>query len=218
MKRRKYIDGISIQEFVSYYLGTEHDCYNLKHQGLKSFNNPYVIGVSNDFALKNPDYVMRQELIVVIDDYGKPGTYINPANIHKLIEIETCKEKIKFLESIKCYNFKEIATVYQMWMKLVTDIKFLEGLYGSTYELLYLTNKTKVLKAISDFAKEEAKRTLIFTLDKTTTENEESCFSYDEFDETTNDESEEQLIYYAEDDIKVTEKVNRQKTLKYKIK
>ena len=145
MKNKKYIDTITIREFVNYYLETNHSCKNLRHQGLKSFENPYVIGVSNDYALKYPDSIMKNELIVVIDDYGNPGTYINPNNIKKLMELETCKEKIKLLTNISCHNFEEAAFLYKMWKNLTDEIKCLESLYGYNYVLFELVNKSKIL-------------------------------------------------------------------------
>lgn len=217
MKRKNKIDGIPIESFVNYYLGTEHNCSNLKHQGLKSFNNPYIIGVSNDFVLKYPDYIMRQELIVVIDDYGNPGTYINPINIQKIIELEICKEKIKLLEKINCHSFEEVSFLYQVWVQIIMDIQCLAGLYGGTYELLYLMNKTKLLKKIKKYAAEEAKRTLNFSKVKIELEPEENEFSYNEKfeNEVSNNRTIEHAIDYSTDDYQITEKRNRQKRLNY---
>ena len=153
MKKKKYIDGISIREFVNYYLETNHDCRNLRHQGLKSFNNPYVVGVSNDYALKYPDSIMKNELIVVIDDYGNPGTYLNPKNIKKLIELETNKEKLRLLSNISCHNFEEAAFLYKLWKIIADEVKCLESLYSYNYVLFDLMNKSKVVRQIKNYAK-----------------------------------------------------------------
>lgn len=219
MKRKNSIDGISIRNFVCNYLGTEHECSKLKHQGLKSFNNPYVVGVSNDFALKNPDCVIRQELLMVIDYYGNLGTYINPINIQKLIEIEIAKEKLKLLEHINCHNFEEAAYLYGICDNLIKNINYLEVLYSGTYELLYLLGKFKLLKNIKKHAKGEAKRTLIFTNMKSSISSEAQVSSY-EYD---NLEVEKEIIeedYQGnidnDENIQITEKVNRQKCLDYK--
>lgn len=218
MKRKNNIDGISIRNFVEHYLGTKHDCSKLKHQGLKSFNNPYLIGVSNDFALNNYDYVMKNELVIVIDDYGNPGTYINPCNIKKMIELETCREKLKLIENISCHNFEEVNALYPIWHELCLDVKCLEGLYGSTctYELLFILNKWKVLRNIKKIAKEEAKQTLDFTNVKSSLDTKEEVFEYEDISEEIN-KNEDNVILTIDplECYQVTEKVNRQKKLDY---
>lgn len=217
MKRKNNIDGISIQNFVRDYLGTEHNCSKLKHQGLKSFDNPYVIGVSNDFALKNFDYVVRNELIIVIDDYGNPGTYINPIIIKKLIELETYKEQLKIISSISCHSFEEATYIYEIFNKLSIDKSCLEKLYGDCYELFYILNKNKLTRNIKKKAKDEAKRTLIFTSMKNTTSNKDNTVFYDDNDDSLNEKIENSIVFAHDmfEDYHVTEKVNRQKKLNY---
>lgn len=217
MRRRNKIDGIPIDSFVDYYLGTKHSCSKLKHQGLKSFDNPYVIGVSNDFAFKYPNYIIKQELIVVIDDYGNPGTYINPINIQKIMELETCKEKIKLLEKISCHSFDEALFLYQVWTQLVINIQCLTGLYSGTYELLYMLNKKNLLRKIKKYALEEAKRTLNFSKVNKEKKIAENRRGYNEkfINEVVNKET----VEYESDDLvenyQITEKRNRQKRLNY---
>lgn len=212
MKRRNKIDGISMKDFVEYYLGTKHECTKLKHQGLKSFDNPYVIGISNDFALKNPDYIIRNELIVVIDDYGNPGTYINPDNIKKIIELEQNKEKLRILTGIDCHSFEEAALLYDVWSKINEDIIRLEKLYGGIREIFRLTGKYKMFRNIKKYAIQEARRTFIFEICSQDNYEEEKLFDYD--DSITNEDDKTDVIYYDQfEDCKVTEKVNRQRRL-----
>lgn len=213
MKRKTRIDGIQISEFIGNYLGTHHCCNKLKHQGLKSFNNPYIIGVSNDFAMKNSDCITRQEIIVVIDDYGNPGTYLNPINIMRLTELEVCKEKLKLLQKLCFHNFTEVAASYDTWIELSNKVMYLESVYGFNYNLLYYMEKTSVIRDIRKYAKMEAKK-LIYDVTLTNEVVEPTIISnYDIFDTTSLiEEDEEQESAF--ENYKIMEKVNRQKKLK----
>ena len=78
-------DSISINKYVTSYLGYQMDCNNLYHCGLRELNLDYVIGVDNNFANKNPEYVKKGFLLIVIDAKGKRGTYLNPVYIFKFV-------------------------------------------------------------------------------------------------------------------------------------
>lgn len=149
-----FLITISIKDFVNYYLGTEHDCKNLKHRGLKSFNNPYVIGISNDFAAKNPDHVRRNEILVVIDDYGNPGTYINPNLLRKIKTMEECKHLLKLLQKVRIYNLEKINKLYTEYMNIQNKILDLEKIYVDGCDLLYVLNKNNILRKIKKYVRE----------------------------------------------------------------
>lgn len=149
-----FLITISIKDFVNYYLGTEHDCKNLKHKGLKSFNNPYVIGISNDFAAKNPDHVRRNEILVVIDDYGNPGTYINPNLLRKIKTMEECKHLLKLLQKVRIYNLEKINELYTEYMNIQNKILDLEKIYVDGCDLLYVLNKNNILRKIKKYVRE----------------------------------------------------------------
>ena len=50
-------DTITLNDFVNNFLMIECDASNLYHSGLKDLKCQYVVGVSNDFANKNPETV-----------------------------------------------------------------------------------------------------------------------------------------------------------------
>ena len=183
---------ISIQDFVNYYLGTEHDCKNLKHRGLKSFNNPYVIGISNDFATKNPDYVRRNEILVVIDDYGNPGTYINPNLLRKIKTMEECKHLLKLLQKVRIYNLEKINKLYTEYMNIQNKILDLEKIYVDGCDLLYVLNKNNILRKIKKYVRESYEKRSEFNEQ---TENIEKLLN-----------NENSLITNLEELIKVKEK------------
>lgn len=152
-RNSNFLKTISISEFVSDYLGTEHDCAELKHQGLKSFKNPYVVGVSNNFAIKNPDCVMRNEILVVIDAYGNPGTYINPNLLKNIQTMEEYKYLLSLLNKIKLHSFENVHNLAYLHKTILLRIDELEKHYLNSCDLLKTLSKENLLKEMRRYAK-----------------------------------------------------------------
>lgn len=151
-----YLNTVTISDFVTYYLGTDHDCKFLKHRGLKSFDNPYVIGISNEFALKNPDCIRRNEIIVVMDAYGNPGAYINPLLLKQMEDMESYKTILKLLSDVRKNNLEQAKIIDEEYAKIIAKIEQLEKQYIDGCDLLNQLQKRSLLKEIKEYAKEAA--------------------------------------------------------------
>lgn len=123
----KINDTISIDRFVSNYLGTfDVDCRKLRHVGLKSFGNPYVVGVSNDFARKNPEYVKTGKILLVLDCRGDLGSYINPELLRKLTDTESIEDTKKILQSARISNLGELSDYFAKMSVLFKNLETIE--------------------------------------------------------------------------------------------
>lgn len=203
---------ISISEFVSCYLGTEHKCKNLKHKGLKSFNNPYVIGISNEFAIKNPDCIIRNEIVVVIDDYGNPGTYINPNILKQIKNMEEYKNTRNLLEKIKLHNLDNIDILYNEYNNIIKKIDELEKTYIDSCDLLKCLEKKYILREIRKYVKKASKINIeCLTQQKEVQENVE--LQYNLLNNTERNIEESLFIDFGDNYEYVNCKVNRQKNL-----
>ncbi len=141
MDNRKYDrskDCISIGQFVHQYLGINDEnlnCSNLKHCGLKSFASPMIIGISNNYADKNPDLVKNGTLLIVLDCKQNRGTYFNPLKLQELLEKDLVEEEIKELEKIGTNNFEEIKDYYLKYSDAIYRQSQLQEFYCLLEEL-----------------------------------------------------------------------------------
>lgn len=123
----KIEDAITIKKFVNNYLGTHDvDCKNLRHIGLKSFGNPLVVGVSNDFADKNPEYVKTGSILIVIDSRGDRGSYINPNLLIKLTDRENVINIEKIIKDAKILDLKELSKFFSKISLLFQELETIE--------------------------------------------------------------------------------------------
>lgn len=89
---------ITIDEFVNDYLFEDRqekiDAHNLYHSSLRELTNGTLVGISNEFAYYNPNYINNGYLLVVLDAKNNPGTYINPICLRQYFELLSAKKTI----------------------------------------------------------------------------------------------------------------------------
>lgn len=155
--KHQFEKTITIREFVNNYLGINHDCENLRHIGLKSFKSPYIIGVSNDFAIKNNEFVLRNEILIVVDSYGNPAAYINPNILKQITTMEELKNTINILEKIRLNSLLGIKSLYDQYDFINKQINQLSLFYLNGNELLRKLNKKEILIEIKKYVKQVSK-------------------------------------------------------------
>lgn len=146
----KIEDAITIKKFVNNYLGTmDVDCENLRHIGLKSFCNPLVVGVSNNFADKNPDYVKTGDILIVIDSRGDRGSYINPNLLRKLTDEENIANIEELIKNAKIFDLRELGQFFTRIGLLFQELENIE----KYEELIEEAGKEKEVKRLSKMKK-----------------------------------------------------------------
>lgn len=117
MKNRKNLDifdkrkdTVSITDFVTHYLndGKLIDCKKLTHRDLKSFNNPYVVTVSYEFAATNRELILVNKIILVTDRYNNIAPYVNPDELRKLEKLNSINEQIKELKKVRINQLSKL--------------------------------------------------------------------------------------------------------------
>ena len=95
----------------------------LWHQGLKDIGSPFVMGVSNEYANKNPDRVYDGELLLVIDSKGNRGTYINPRYLQELLHNDELKKELSILRRTGVRDLELLADYMDECLRLQTQIE-----------------------------------------------------------------------------------------------
>ena len=134
-------NAISMKRYVNDYLGIDGDCSKMLHCGLKDLKSDYVIGVSNDFADKNPELVYQGYLLLVIDAHNNRGTYINPFYLREFLAKENIEEEYKLFLRMSVNDLNKVRDYYLRYK----DLKDKVDANNKFYKLLQDTNKLKII-------------------------------------------------------------------------
>ena len=135
-------DYISIDRYVNDCLGIKMNCSHLYHCGLKDIGTPYVMGVSNDFANKNPELVKQGYLLLVKDARHNRGTYINPIYLDRILKKEEAEKELKVLSHQRDVDLQKLDMFYRQYQ----EQKLLVEKNEEFYNVLKETHKVKQVK------------------------------------------------------------------------
>ena len=140
-------DTITINDYVNNFLNIKSDASNLMHCGLKDLKCPYVVGISNDFANKNPELVKQGFLLIVTDCRRKRGTYINPVYLRKILEKSDVEREFELFSRQRLHDLEKITSYYSEYLLLKEKVEVNQTFYN----LLEEQNKVKKLNAIRKY-------------------------------------------------------------------
>ncbi len=109
-------DIISIEKFITHFLGIELIGCEICHNDLKMLESNDIQTVNNTFAKRNADYVYNHILLLVEDKFKKVRTYINPKYLplkSSISKLEEERDEIgknigqNLVENFKEYNRKD---------------------------------------------------------------------------------------------------------------
>lgn len=136
-------DAITINDFVNNFLMIKCDASKLLHCGLKDLNCPYVVGVANDFANKNPELVKLGQLLVVIDYKKRRGTYINPVYLRKILNKSDIEREYKLFIKQRVNDLCKLEEFYSQYIILKDLVETNQAFYN-------LLTEQRKLRKIND--------------------------------------------------------------------
>ncbi len=158
MKDKRYDkakDAISIKQFLSQYLNVNSSCIKLRHCDLRELHSPLVVGVSNDYADKNPDLVKEGFLIIVLDCKHNRGTYVNPKYLMNMAISKGLREKITEIEKMRSKTFEDFKELFDKVNELTEELINLGRFenYESDLKELEIMGKTRALEQVEEYEK-----------------------------------------------------------------
>ena len=126
----------------------ECDASNLYHSGLKDLKCPYVVGVSNDFANKNPETVKQGFLLIVTDCRKKRGTYVNPIYLRKILDKSNVEKEYQLFLKKSLNDLKKLEKFYSEYI-------ILKDIVDTNKEFYKLLEEQRKLKKIKDIRRYE---------------------------------------------------------------
>ena len=125
----KIKDTIKMEDFVIRYLNDEVyvECYKLTYKQLKSFDNPYVVTVSYEFAETNIELILSNKILLVSDRFGNIAPYINPLELKKLESLDLIEEEIKKIKKIRINQLSKLVNLWGQMQILLYQKDQIEG-------------------------------------------------------------------------------------------
>lgn len=139
-------DEISIDDFVNKYLDIKGNFSRFRHFELKTLNCPYIIGVKNDYADQNIDFVRNKKyLLIVIDRNGNRGTYINPVIAREFFDFDP--ENAKEFMGQRRNGFEHLVDFFSNYLKIKAEYET----YQEFFKVLKETKKIMKFKNIKNY-------------------------------------------------------------------
>ena len=143
---------IEIDDFVEYYL-KEFLCFKegnvkgLTHAALRKLTDGHVVGIDNDFAFYNQEYIRNYYLIVVLDHNGDFGTYLNPILLAEYIKTDAAKDFIDQMKRTVWHDMKAVRDAFIHFQIAVETYEKNAAFYEQMDHLITASNaKYKVRK------------------------------------------------------------------------
>lgn len=146
--------AITIKEFLRDYIKmdiTNIETDNLTHKNLKDLtrDNPFVIGISNDYV--DIDEIIKRDYLVVIDCFGNVGSYLNPEYLRDITRLEYVEREFEIVEKSRVIAFEKLMDYYNRYMSVLSEYTYLEAKCSGYYEMLNKANKNNVVKNIKKY-------------------------------------------------------------------
>lgn len=124
----KIKDTIKMEDFVIHYLNDDVliKCRKLTHKDLKSFNNPYVVTVSYEFASANMELIFSNKIILVVDRFGHVAPYINPNELKKIQSLDAVDDQIAKLKKVRINQRTRLMSLWSEMQMLLYEKRSIE--------------------------------------------------------------------------------------------
>lgn len=139
-------DIISIERFITHFLGIELDGNLISHSDLRVLNSKSIKTVDNTFAKKNEDYVHNNYLLLVEDKFKKVRTYVNPEYLPKILDLKLSREALKTQSNNMGEGFSKLLETYSEYEKKFNEYTAFEDINEELKHEEYLRSDKVLMK------------------------------------------------------------------------
>ena len=122
----------------------------ITHALLRKLTDDHVVGIDNDFAFYNPQYLKNEYLIVVCDSNGDFGTYLNPTLLADYIETDVAKDFIDKMRRTIWHDMKAVREAFINFQAAVKTFEKNVDLYEKMDHLISATNAINKVRKLKE--------------------------------------------------------------------